>query len=363
MTTKKSPARTKNESVEKPQRLSGELPVDYAELLDDLKTRIRSAQVKAALSVNQELVLLYWNIGRKISEKHGLEGWGAKVIEHLAADLRRTFPEMKGFSPRNLTYMRDFANAYPEEPFLQQAVAKIPWGHNVRILDRVKDPVEREWYIRATMEFGWSRDVLVHQIESGLFYRQGKALTNFSRTLPALQSDLAQQVLKDPYTFDFLDIGQEAEERELEKALTEHIREFLLELGVGFAFVGSQYHLIVGGEDFFIDMLFYHLRLRCFVVIDLKVKEFKPEYAGKMNFYLSAVDDLLRHPEDRPSVGIILCKGRNEVVAEYALRDTNKPLGITTYELAESLPEPLKSELPSIEDLEKELSEYSPKDS
>jgi predicted nuclease of restriction endonuclease-like (RecB) superfamily len=239
---------------------------------------------------------------------------------------------------------------------MQQLVAQIPWGHNVRILDYVKDPSEREWYVRATVQNGWSRDILVHQIESGLRHRQGRAVTNFDRALPVPQSDLAQQITKDPYNFDFLMLGQEAHERDLERGLLDHLRTFLLELGVGFAFVGSQYRLQIGGEEFFIDLLFYHLKLRAYVVIDLKVQAFRAEFAGKMNLYLSAVNDLLRHPDDQPSIGLILCKTRDRVVAEYALRDLSKPIGISEYELASALPDKLKGTLPTIEEIESELS-------
>jgi predicted nuclease of restriction endonuclease-like (RecB) superfamily len=281
---------------------------EYAEFLREIKERIRSTQVRAALNVNRELVLLYWQLGREILTRQQKDGWGAKVIERLSRDLRAAFPEMKGLSRTNLLYMQAFARAYPDEAIVQQLVGQIPWGHNVRILDALDDPIRREWYIRQTIQNGWSRNVLVHQIESRLFERQGKAVTNFTQTLPAPQSELAQQVLKDPYNFDFLSLDKEAHERDLERGLVEQIRAFLLELGVGFAFVGSQYHLEVGGQDFYIDLLFYHLQLRCFVVIDLKATPFQPEYAGKMNFYLSAVDDLLRHPTDQPSIGVILCK-------------------------------------------------------
>lgn len=240
---------------------------------------------------------------------------------------------------------------------MQQVVAQIPWGHNLRILETVEQPDEREWYIKQTIERGWSRNVLVHQIEGGLYRRQGRALTNFERTLPAPQLELAQQLLKDPYTFDFLTLSEAALERDLERSLLEHIRQFLLELGVGFAFVGSQYRLEVGGQDFYLDLLFYHLRLRCYVVIDLKISEFQPEFVGKMNFYLSAVDEQLRHADDQPSIGIILCKTKNKVIVEYALRDTSKPMGVSTYQLTESLPKQLKGSLPSVEELEAELSD------
>ncbi|MEZ2226464.1 YhcG family protein [Microcoleus sp.] len=331
------------------------IPEDYHDFLRELKGRILQAQVRAILSVNRELVLLYWQIGRDILNRQQQQGWGTKVIDNLATDLRTAFPEMKGFSPRNLKYMRSFAEAYPDEQFVQQVVAQIPWGHNLRILDAVKDPVEREWYIRQTIEQGWSRNVLVHQIETGLYRRQGKADTNFSRTLPNPQSELAQQLLKDPYNFDFISLSQEAQERELEKALIDRIRDFLLELGVGFAFVGSQYHLEVEGEDFYIDLLFYHLHLRCFVVIDLKVEAFKPEFSGKMSFYVSAVDDLLKHRDDMPTIGIILCKNKKQKIVEYALRDLNKPIGVSTYQLREALPEQLQGSLPTVEQLEAEL--------
>jgi predicted nuclease of restriction endonuclease-like (RecB) superfamily len=287
---------------------TGLIGEEYAEFLREIKERIRNAQVRAALNVNRELVLLYWQLGREILTRQQKDGWGAKVIERLSRDLRAAFPEMKGLSRTNLLYMQAFARAYPDEAIVQQLVGQIPWGHNVRILDALDDPIRREWYIRQTIQNGWSRNVLVHQIESRLFERQGKAVTNFTQTLPAPQSELAQQVLKDPYNFDFLSLDKEAHERDLERGLVEQIRAFLLELGVGFAFVGSQYHLEVGGQDFYIDLLFYHLQLRCFVVIDLKATPFQPEYAGKMNFYLSAVDDLLRHPTDQPSIGVILCK-------------------------------------------------------
>lgn len=328
---------------------------EYASLLHDLKRRIRAARLGAALSVNRELVMLYWSIGRDILTRQKQQGWGSKVIDRLAADLRKAFPEMTGFSPRNLKYMRTFAEAWPEEQFVQQAAAQIPWFHNCVLLDHVKRPQEREWYIRQTIEYGWSRNVLVHQIESGLYRRQGKALTNFAQALPAPQSELAQQIIKDPYNFDFLSLGKAAQERELERDLIEHIRDFLLELGVGFAFVGSQYPLEVGGNEFRIDLLFYHLALRCYIVLDLKMENFKPEFTGKMNFYLSAVDDLLRHPIDQPSIGIILCKSKNRTVAEYALRDLNKPVGVSQYSLTASLPKQLQGSLPSAEELATEL--------
>lgn len=330
-------------------------PQGYDEFLQNLKQRIRTAQVKAVFAVNRELILLYWQIGRGILERQREAGWGAKVIERLAADLHREFPGMTGFSRTNLLYMRAFAEAWPEESFVQQVVGQIPWGHNLRILDLIKTAQERQWYIRQAIEHGWSRNVLVHQIESGLYRRQGKAQTNFQATLPAPQSELAQQALKDPYNFDFLTLAEDAREKELEAGLLEHLRNFLIELGVGFAFVGSQYPLEIGGEDFKLDLLFYHIRLRCFVVIDLKMGPFKPEYAGKMNFYLTAIDDLLRHQDDQPSIGIILCKSKNEIIAEYALREATRPIGVSAYRLTTSLPTKLRGSLPTTKELEAEL--------
>ena len=328
---------------------------EYQQFVEQLKTDIRTAQIKAALSVNRELVLLYWRIGKRILKKQAELGWGAKVVEQISRDLRVEFPAMKGFSPRNLKYMRSFADNYPDEQFVQQVAAQIPWFHNCVLLDKVKDTNEREFYIRKTIENGWSRNVLEIQIETGLHLRQGKAVTNFALTLPKPQSDLANEILKNPYNFDFLRLGDEAQEREIEAAMMRHIRDYLLELGVGFAFVGSQYRLEVDGEEFFIDQLFYHLRLRCFVVLELKAGKFKPEYLGKLNFYLSAVDDLLREENDKPSVGLILCRGENQTIVEYALRDMTKPIGVSAYELTRILPENLRGKLPTIEELEAQL--------
>lgn len=343
-------------------------PAGYAALLEDLKQRIRAAQVKAALSVNRELIALYWHIGKSIAERQRAAGWGKSVVDRLAADLQREFPGVTGFSPQNLWYMRAFYLGWTEDvqnlqqpvgeldgQSLPQPAAAIPWGHNIQLITKLKAPVARLWYARQTVEHGWSRAVLVHQIESDLFGRQGKAITNFQATLPPPQSDLAQQVLKDPYNFEFLTLAADARERELERGLLAQLRRFLLELGAGFAFVGEQHHIEVAGEDFYLDLLFYHLRLRCFVVIDLKMQPFKPEFAGKMNFYLSAVDDLLRHKDDHPSIGLILCKEKNRLVVEYALRDTQKPIGVSAYRITERLPERLKGSLPTVEQLEAEL--------
>ncbi|MEZ4653050.1 MAG: PDDEXK nuclease domain-containing protein [Candidatus Eisenbacteria bacterium] len=337
------------------RELPANTPSDYAAFLGSLKERIRNARVRAALAVNSELILLYWLIGRDILARQAEAGWGAKVIAQLADDLRREFPDMKGLSARNLQYMRQLAESWPDEAIAQQLVAQIPWGHNVRLLDRVKDPVEREWYARATIQHGWSRAILDYQIDTGLARRQGKGVTNFERTLPAPQSELAMQVLKDPYNFDFLGLGEEAHEREIHRGLLQHLRQFLIELGAGFAFVGSEVHLEVEGEDFYIDLLFYHLQLRCYIVIELKATDFKPEYAGKLNFYLSAVDDMLRHPDDRPSIGLIICRGKKGLVAEYALRDMSKPMAIAEHQLTEELPEILRGQLPTVAELQSEL--------
>jgi predicted nuclease of restriction endonuclease-like (RecB) superfamily len=331
------------------------LPDGYPALLQEIKQRIRESQLRVSVSVNRELVLLYWRIGRDILIRQERERWGSKVIDRLAADLKKSFPEMRGFSPRNLKYMRAFAEAWPDEEFVQQVAAQIPWFHHCVLLDKLPLQEDRVWYTKATIQHGWSRNVLVHQIETALHKRAGAAVTNFERTLPPPQSDLAQQITKDPYTFDFLMIGEDARERELEQGLLAHLRDFLLELGIGFAFVASQYRLEVGGSDFFVDLLFYHLKLRCFVVIDLKAKAFEPEFAGKMNFYLAAVDDLLRHPGDQPSIGLIICRTKDQIVAEYALRNSTTPIGISEYKLAESLPADLKGSLPTIEELEDEL--------
>lgn len=327
----------------------------YGSLLASIKERIQSAQVRAVVAVNQELVRLYWGIGNEILARQQAEGWGTKVIERLAKDLASEFPQMKGLSRTNLLYMRAFSEAWPEEAIVQQVVGQIPWGHNIRLLDLVKDRGERLWYAKAAIDHGWSRNVLVIQIEAGLYGRQGKAITNFTKALPAPQSDLAQQLLKDPYNFDFLTLSKDADERAVETGLVEHIQKFLLELGTGFAFVGRQYSLEIAGEDYRLDLLFYHLKLRCFVVIDLKAGPFKPEYAGKMNFYLAAVDDILKDPSDNPSIGLILCRSKKELVVEYALRDTATPMGIAEFRHLEKLPAELKGSLPSIEEIEAEL--------
>jgi predicted nuclease of restriction endonuclease-like (RecB) superfamily len=334
-------------------------PDGYTEWLVDLKSRIHSAQQRAALAVNRELVLLYWQIGRDILARQAEQGWGAKVIERLAHDLRTAFPEMRGFSPRNLKYMRAFAEAWPDPEFVQQAVAQIPWGHNLVLLDRLSTETERSWYAAKSIEHNWSRNVLVMQIETRLLERSGAAVTNFPASLPKPQSDLARESLKDPYRLDFLGLTDEAQERDIEHALVKHVTEFLLELGAGFAFVGRQVMLDVGGDEFFIDLLFYHLKLRCYVVIELKAGKFKPEHLGQLGFYLTAVDRQVKSERDNPTIGLLLCKSKNKVVAEYALGDKTQPMGIAEYKLLESLPEELQTSLPSIEQIERELGDLA----
>lgn len=325
--------------------------MEYISLLEELKNKIKISQNRAILSVNKELIFLYYEIGKIILKNQSQKGWGSKIIENLAEDLRKEFPNMKGLSLRNLRYMRLFAESYPAE-IVQEVLAQLSWYHNQTLLDKV--PLEkREWYAKKAIENGWSRNVMVHQIESNLYERmllEGKT-HNFSQTLPDKNSELAAETLKDPYIFDFLNLSESYLEKELEDSLVENITKFLLELGKGFAYVGRQYHLEVGGEDFYIDLLFYHLKLRSYIVIELKTGKFKPEYAGKMNFYLSAVDDLLKHKDDNKSIGIILCKDKNTTIAEYALRDNSKPIGVSEYKL--SLPAELAKELPTVEQLTK----------
>lgn len=309
------------------------------------------------MSANAAIVLLYWDIGRAILERQEREGWGTKVIDRLSADLREAFSDMRGLSPRNLKYMRAFAAAWSDRQIVQEVLAQITWYHNIALLEKVADPQVRLWYTRKAREEGWSRNVLVMQIESGLHDRQGKAITNFPATLPPADSDLAAQVFKDPYLFDFLGTADSRKERELEQALVDHIQRFLLELGAGFAFVGRQVLLEVGDRDFYLDLLFYHLKLRRFVVVELKAIPFDPGFVGQMNLYLSAVDDLLRHLDDKPTIGLLLCKGKDQLVVEYALRGFQKPIGVAEWEtlLVESLPEELKGSLPTVEEIEAEL--------
>lgn len=323
----------------------------YHEFLQDIKNRVQLARTRAILSVNRELIILYWHIGREILERQNQQGWGSKIVDRLARDLKAAFPEMRGFSRRNLSYMRTFAERF-ENPFAQQVAAQLPWFHICTLLDKVKDPEKQKWYACAAVENGWSRAVLEHQIEGQLFERQGKTLNNFKRTLPPVQSDLAQQIFRDPMNLGFLALSEQVSERNLERRLMERLKDFMLELGVGFAFVGNQYPLEVDGRDFYLDLLFYHLKLRCFVVIDLKVTDFQPEFVGKMGFYLAAVDHLLKHEADQPSIGLILCKGKSKTVAEWSLRDASKSMAVAEYR---TLPSELLSSLPTPEQLEAEL--------
>jgi predicted nuclease of restriction endonuclease-like (RecB) superfamily len=368
---------------------------NYAGLLADIKQRIRTAQVRTAMAGNASMLMLYWEIGGVLAERQKIEGWGAAVLPRLATDLHNDLPEVKGFSARNLRLMIQFFAEYPafgpiwqravaklsddstggkkglppvtqlpaefaDVQIWQRAVAQLTWAHNVILIQKVKDLPTRLWYARQAFEHGWSRDVLSLQIQSRAHERHGKAVTNFQRTLPPPQSDLASQLLKDPYVFDFLTLEKPFHERELETGLLRHLQNFLVELGTGFAFVGRQVHMEVGDNDFYIDLLFYHLKLRCFVVIDLKVGSFKAEYAGKMNFYLNAVDDRMKHASDQRSIGLILCEEKNKIVAEYALRGMDKAIGVSDYELTRALPKKLQSALPSIAQLEKELSQTKP---
>ena len=327
------------------------LPESYDDFLSDLKERIQRSQVQAALAVNQELVMLYWQIGREILLKEREQGWGAKVVDRLVIDLKREFPQMKGFSARNMRYMKSFAEAYLDEAILQRSIAKLPWRHNIALLEKLKSREERLWYAQQAIENGWSRDILVLQIESQLHRRLGNATTNFEQVLPKPQSDLANSLLKDPYHLQFLSLSKDAQERDLENALVTHIRDFLLELGVGFSFVGSQFPIVVDGREYRIDMLFYHLRLRCYVVVELKIGDFQPSFGSQVNFYISAVDDLVRHPDDQPTIGLILCTSKSKTVVEYALRNLNTPIGVATHRFTEAIEE----SLPSVAQLEMEL--------
>jgi predicted nuclease of restriction endonuclease-like (RecB) superfamily len=331
---------------------------DYREWLGQLKTRFRQVQLKAAVTVNSALLQFYWELGTDMVAKQQAFAWGSGFLNQLSADLVRDFPEVKGFSPRNLKYIRQWYLFWQGAAIGQQAVAQlhaIPWGHNLAIIGKCKQPGEALYYVQAALQFGWSRSVLVHQMESELWQREGQAITNFAQTLPAAQSDLATQVLKDPYVFDFLSLTKEHTERELETDLVAHITQFLLELGAGFAYIGRQVPLQVGERDFYLDLLFYHTRLHCYVVVELKTVDFEPEFAGKLNFYLKTVDEQLRSEGDQPSIGLLLCKSKDRLVAEYALSDIQKPMGLSTYTLSHTLPEALRGKLPSIEQLEREL--------
>ena len=357
------------------------LPADYGAWLASLKSRIQGARQRALLSANAEQIRLYHDLGCDILERQSREGWGAKVIDQLSSDLRAAFPGMKGLSSRNLKYMKFFAQHCPDRQFVQQSAAPIvpigqqsaaqltapaqngqqtadqlPWFHIVTLLTKLADPSLREWYARQALQHSWPRDTLTVQIKNQLHLRQGQAVTNFDQRLEAPQTGLATEILKDPYHFDFLGLGDEAHERDIENALIRHITRFLLELGAGFAFVGRQFQLVVGGDEFFLDLLFYHTRLKCYVVVELKAQAFQPAHAGQLNFYLSAVDAQVKAPDDKPTIDLLLCKTQNRLVAEYALSGIDKPIGVAEYQLVRALPEPLDTNLPSIEEIEAELS-------
>ncbi len=342
---------------------------EYREFIKELKSRIQSAQLKAAVSVNQTMLQLYWDLAERIIARQQVSAWGDDILGQISRDLHSEFPDMKGFSLRNLHYMRQWyqfwsgTNSIVQQAaaqldnalYVQQLVSQIPWWHNVIIISKIKDQGEALFYVQQTIQNNWSRAVLTHHIESRLFQRNGKAVTNFKATLPAPQSDLAQQILKDPYNFDFLLLRKKHDEKELEDALIEHVTRFLLELGAGFSYIGRQYKLEVGGDEYYIDLLFYHTRLHCFVVIELKAVKFKPEFAGKLNFYVSAVDGILKTEQDNPTIGLIICKSKNDVVVEYALKDIHKPIGVSEYLITKNLPIEFQSSLPSIEQIEAEL--------
>jgi len=358
------------------------LPADYGTWLASLKSRIQGSRQRALLSANAEQISLYHDIGRDILERQRREGWGAKVIDQLSSDLRAAFPEMRGLSSRNLKYMKFFAEHCPNRQFVLQSAPKaappsigqqsaaqlpatqttpalsdqLPWFHIVTLLTKLTDPALRHWYAVQAIQHAWPRDTLTVQIKNQLHLRQGMAVTNFDQRLEPPQAGLATEILKDPYHFDFLGLGDEAHERDIENALIRHITRFLLELGAGFAFVGRQFQLIVGGDEFFLDLLFYHTRLKCYVVVELKAQAFKPEHAGQLNFYLSAVDAQVKAADDKPTIGLLLCKTKNRLVAEYALSGIEKPMGVAEYQLVRALPEPLDTSLPSIEQIEDELS-------
>lgn len=335
------------------------LPDGYAAALNDLKERIRTERLRVVLSANSAMTMLYWDVGRVILQRQEHEGWGAKVIDRLSADLRDAFPDMRGLSPRNLKYMRAFAAAWPDRTMVQEALAQIPWYHHIALLEKCRDAGERLWYARQVVANGWSHHILSLQIESGLHKRRGKAINNFPAVLPPADSDLAAQVFKDPYLFDFIGTADPRREREVEQALVDHVQKFLIEMGAGFAFVGRQVHLEFSSADYYLDLLFYHLKLRCFVVVELKAVPFAPEFVGKLNMYMAAVDDLLRHPDDKPTIGLLLCRGKDRFVAEYALSGFARPIGVADWkkQLTETLPPELQGSLPTVEEIEAKLDE------
>ncbi len=328
---------------------------DYKRFIQEIKQRIQSAQIKAAVAVNQGLLRLYWDLAEQMVAKQKETAWGDGFIKQMSIDLQAEFFDMKGFSLSNLKYMRQWYLYFEKSQQVVGQITLIPWGHNIAIITRCKNIEEAIFYIQKAIQNNWSRAVLTHHIESGLYAREGKAITNFKATLPDPQSDLARQTLKDPYNFDFLMLRQKHDEKELEDALINHVTRFLLELGAGFSYIGRQFRLEVDGDEFFVDLLFYHVRLHCYVVIELKTAKFKPEFAGKLNFYISAVDGILKTKQDNPTIGILICKSKNDTVVEYALKDVHKPIGVSEYTITRSLPDEFKSSLPSIEEIEAEL--------
>ena len=327
----------------------------YKTFIKELKEKIQISQIKASIKINEELLRLYWELAQMIVAKQKASSWGDNLIEQISKDLKREFPDMKGFSGRNLKYMRQWYLFFENRQQVVAQIFQIPWGHNIVIITKVKDSNEALFYAKKTIENGWSRAVLVHQIESNLYQRDGKAITNFDHKLPSPQSDLAKAVLKDPYSFDFLMLREKYDERELEDALMDQITHFLLELGSGFAFVGRQYKLMIGGDEFRVDLLFYHIRLKCYIVVELKTVKFKPEFAGQLNFYVSAVDGELKEKDDNPTIGMLICKSKNNTVVEYSLNKIDNPIGVSEYQLVSQLPKEFKSSLPSIEEIESEL--------
>jgi len=334
-----------------------EMSDTYLKFIDDIKQEIIKQRTAVVLTANASMICLYWNIGHSILRKQEEEGWGAKVIDRLSQDLKDTFPEMSGFSPRNIKYMRKFAATWTDFEIVQRVAAQIPWRSNILLLDKISDKEERIWYAQKTLENGWSRDVLAIQVETRLIDRKGNSVNNFVAALPPMDSDMANQIFKDPYLFDFLGTDIPRREVEIEKKLTEHIQIFLLELGQGFAFVGRQVHLEVGGQDFYIDLLFYHLKLRCYVVIELKACDFEPGFISQLNMYQNVVNDILRHPDDKPTIGLLLVKGKNKTVVEYSLAGYQNPIGVADWqeELTQQLPDDLQSSLPTVEEIEREL--------
>mgnify|MGYP002672071601 FL=1 len=334
-----------------------EMSDNYLQFIEEIKNEIRRQRVSVVLNANSSMICLYWNIGKAILEKQENEGWGAKIIDRMAKDLKDAFPDMSGFSPRNIKYMRKFAECWPDFEIVQRVVAQLPWRTNIKLLDKLNNVESRIWYAYKTLENGWSSTILELQIQSCLMERSGKSVNNFEVALPPMDSDMANQIFKDPYLFDFLGTDVPRREVEIERKLTEHIQKFLLELGQGFAFVGRQVHLEVGGQDFYIDLLFYHLKLRCYVVIELKACDFEPGFISQLNMYQNAVNDILRHPDDKPTIGLLLVKGKNETVVEYSLSGYQNPIGVAEWksQIEKSLPAELRSSLPSIEEIEKEL--------